>query len=141
MDYIRNYHEHGESSPKGFIMLHLINFSFPFSNFYLKHNFILLPTLGKKGKKMFNECKIRLFSFKRLKSREGEKGRGGDNWVRGIRCLLRKHFSIMKIRRGKDSGLSSPLISSGIGHHGAAGATQIMREELPGMSKILGSPA
>lgn len=88
---------------------------------------------------MFNECKIRFFSFKRLKPREGEKGRGGDNRVGGIRCLPKKHF--WETRRGKDSVLSPILISPGIGHHGAAGATQIMREELPSMSEILGSPA
>lgn len=54
---------------------------------------------------------------------------------------FKKAFSIMKTRRGKDSVLLPPLISSGISHHGAAGATNIMREELPSMSEILGSPA
>lgn len=52
----------------------------------------------------------------------------------------KKEFSIMKTMRGKNSVLSPPLIPSGIGRHGAAGATQIMREELPSMSEILGSP-
>lgn len=53
----------------------------------------------------------------------------------------KKAFSIMKTKRGEDSVVFPPLISSGIGHHGAAGATNIMREELPSMSEILGSPA
>lgn len=53
----------------------------------------------------------------------------------------KKAFSIMRTRRGKDSVLFPLLISYEIGYYGAAGATNIMREELPSMSEILGSSA